>query len=314
MKKIKEKLIRKYSANPRKPLELVREGIDNDVYIFHNRNNTKIIARINKTGRIPSLKFEVKLINKLVKSNVPTAKIVPTKDGEYFKKVNSRQAIICFEYVEGTPIDCGPEYTPKISLVKQAGAALGQFHQATINLNLEEKRKRTIYTELEKALINSKNIIHTFQGGKLFINEVKNALKKAKKESSKSPQGVIHNDYNTSNILFKNKKLQAILDLDWACPGPLLMDVGYGAMSWSTAEKDAKPDKKSFNTFINSYNSISPVKVKFNDNLWFWTAYSCLYLSCSFLSRMAIDNEYNLTSVKQSHMYQRFLHYIEKIV
>ncbi|MFO8053349.1 MAG: phosphotransferase [Candidatus Omnitrophota bacterium] len=312
MKKIKEILIREYSAKPKKSLELVREGIDNDVYIFYNRNNTKIIARINKTGQIPSLKFEVELINKLVKSKVPTAKIVPTTSGKYFKKVNSRQAIICFEYVEGAPIDYGPEYTPRLSLVKQAGAALGQFHQATINLNLEEKRKRTIYSELEKALINSRKIINTFQDAETFINEVKKTLEKAKKGVFKSSQGVIHNDYNTSNILFKNHKLQAILDFDWACPGPLLMDVGYGAMSWSTAEKDAKPGKKAFSAFINSYNSTSPIKVNFNNSLWFWTGYSCLYLSCGFLSRMAIDNEYNLTSVKQSHMYRRFLYYIKK--
>lgn len=312
MEKIKEILIRKYSANPKKPLKLIREGIDNDVYIFYNRSNAKIIARINKTEQIPSLKFEVKLINKLVKSNVPTAKIVPTTSGEYFKKVNSRQAIICFEYVEGTPIDYGPEYTPQISLVKQVGAALGQFHQATINLNLEEKRKRTIYTELEIAISNKKEIIDTFKDGQIFINIANKTLQRAKEKEKQAISGIIHNDYNTSNILFENTKLQAILDFDWACPGPLLMDVGYGAMSWTTAEKDVKPNKEAFEVFVDQYNENSPTKADYDKNFWFWTAYSCLYLACGFLSRMAIDNEYSLTSVKQSYMYRRFLHYIEK--
>ncbi len=313
MKKVKQILVDNYRADPKKPIKLIRDGIDNDVFTFYTLNKEKIIGRVNKTEKIPSLKFEVSLINKLIRQNVPTAKIIATKDKKLFIKITPNQALVCFEFIEGTPINYGPVYIPEIKLVKQAGSALGQFHQATLNLDLKEKRKRTIYTELENALNNQSNIINTYNNGQSFINEVKNVLRKTKHKEFKSPHGIIHNDYNTSNVLFKENQLLAILDFDWACPGPLLMDVGYGAMCWSTAEKDAQPNKSAFNIFIKSYNSTSPIKVNFDNNLWFWTAYSCLYLACGFLSRMAINNEYNLTSTTQSHMYRRYLYYLNKI-
>ncbi len=314
MDQIKQILVDNYSADPKQPVDLIRDGIDNDVYTFYTLDNQKVIARINKTGKIPSLKFEVKLVEELINQNVPTAKIIPNSEQKLFTKISSTQALVCFEFIQGKPIDYGPDYVPEEDLVNQAGSALGQFHHATLNLNLDESRKRTIYTELENALNNKTKIINTYNDGKSFIYEVKTALEKAKNKEFESPDGIIHNDYNASNVLFKNKQLQAILDFDWACPGPLLMDVGYGAMSWSTAEKDTEPNKKAFNAFVNNYNSTSPLEVVLDGNFWFWTAYSCLYLGCGFLTRMANNNKYNLTSTTQSHMYRRYLHYIKKTI
>jgi Ser/Thr protein kinase RdoA (MazF antagonist) len=312
MKCIKQILVDNYSADSKEQINLIRDGIDNNVYTFRTLDNQKLIARVNKTGQIPSLQFEVNLVKELIDRNVPTAKVVPSKNNELFIEITPKQALVCFEFIQGHPIEYGPDYVPKTSLVKQAGSALGIFHQATLNLSLKIARKRTIYTELENSLTNQTNIINTYNDGESFINGVKDTLSKAKSNKYDSPAGIIHNDYNTSNVLFKNMNLQAILDFDWACPGPLLMDVGYGAMSWSTAEKNTKPNETAFCTFISSYNLTSPLNVILNNKFWFWAAYSCLYLGCGFLNRMAVNNQYNLSSSSQSHMYKRYLYYLKK--
>lgn len=303
-------LSKNYSFDNSQDLTLLRKGTDNDVYVFFSKNGKKIIARVGKRKIASSIKFEIGLIEALIRNRVAVAPVVKTLSKKEFVELSDGTAIACFEFVNGKPVELNNNI-PDVSLIKQAAKALGKFHQATINLNLNPTGRRTIYSEFERALELKQKIVVMFTDGKEFIGNVKETLERAK--DIKTVWGIIHNDYNPSNILFQNSKLMSIVDFDWACPGPFLIDVGHGAVTWSTKEEEIEPDEKDFDEFIRSYRQISPLG-KFNDQeLYFWAAYSCLYLAANFICDSTINNKYGITRTDQSWMYKRFKYYRNRL-
>lgn len=295
-----------YSFDEEKGITLLREGTDNAVYSFFDSEGKRNIARVGKRKTSESIDFEIKLLNVLVEKGVKVAPVIKTIEGKDFVDKNGN-AVACFEFIEGETTTIDDKISEKTDLIIQAGKALGEFHKATLNVSIPSEKRRTIFSEMDRVLDKPEKIKEMFEGGEEFIDDVKKSLDVAK---LKTPDwGIIHNDYNASNVLFKDSKVSAILDFDWACQGPLLMDVGYGAMAWSTPDKITEPNIEAFEGFINGYNSTGPIKINKDKDFYFWTAYSCLYLAANVLCDAFFDNRYNLKSVNQVWMCRRFKYF-----
>ena len=295
-----------YSLDTAKEIKLLRKGIDNDIYLFFSEDGEKQIARFGKRDISNSIEFEVKLINELVKYGIRTPSIIKTKDGNNFVNLSGGKVLLCFEFVEGkSPVQEGN--VPKVSQVNEAARCIGEFHRATMNLDLDVSGRRTMFSELERVNELKSPIKELFKDSEEFISDTNRMLEFGQKVKFK--QGIIHNDYNPTNVLFDNSDLVVIVDFDWACKGPLLIDVGYGAVTWSTEEKEIKPDWKKFNKFITSYKEIGPIRNFQKKELYFWSAYSCLYLAANFICDSVKENRYSIKSTKQSWMYKRYKYY-----
>lgn len=296
-----------YSADTNQPVELIREGVDNNTYSFYTRAGRKVVSKINGREKPEFVAGEIALIESLKKGGARVATVITAIDGSDYKILNNK-TVVCFEFIDNNPIDHGSKYQADINRVGKAGYALGKFHGVSIKLKLDSKHRKTIFSELERAILNRKKIMNNYKGGDKFIKDVENALIKSKKGSF--DWGVIHNDYNISNVLFKESRMKAIIDFDLACNGPLLMDVGFGAASWSTANGSVVPQEEAFKSFINGYNKSSPIKVTKDRKLYFWTAFSCLNIACDLLCDSLTNNIYSISDVNQSWMYGRYKHYI----
>lgn len=303
MKELHKFLVDNYSASSKKLPTLIQKSVDNETYLFITNTNQKKIVRISHTKKITAINNEVKLISQLQLCGIKTPAIVMSAKGKLCQLFNGNP-VVCFDYIDHDNIT--DEYNK--NAIYQAGRALGEFHSKSRNIGYQNGRH--VYSEYERTLKNYQDIIRTYSNGKVFIDNVKKTLNKAK--INKDKYGLIHNDYNVANVLFKKNKLQSIIDFDLSCEGPLIIDVAYGAVCWSTKNGEFNPQKDDFKQFVKAYNDSSPFKVKIDEKLFFWAAFSCLSIACDLLCDSLKDNNFNIKDIYDSWMYRRFEYYINK--
>lgn len=305
-----EVIIEKYGFNKPIRFKLLREGIDNDVYLIHNEN-TKAIIRISKRNMAGSLEYEADLINSLRRLNIPVPVIIRTLKGEFFLTIEDT-VVTCFEYIDHDETIVSTNNKPEISIIKQTGAMLGRLHSESSLIQLKNSKRRTIYTEIDRALQIKNTLLVKLGGGKEYVKLLEQYKKYAQNTSSSLPAGIIHNDYVPGNILFKQDKLVAIIDFDWACYAPLIKDVGLALAVWSYPDGATNYWKDIFAAFIDSYNKESPHKILENDDLIRWICFSCISDSATYFADLAVGNP-GISNVLQSRSYKRFI-YFEKML
>lgn len=300
MKKIPSFLLKTYNGNPNEEILFVRQGVDNDMYSFFDLSGQKKIIRVSRNKSIKDVKKEKELLEELYAAGAKVLTIVKSVNNREVTILNG-QPVICFNYIENDPrVDSNEVY--------QAGLALGEFH--TVSKNIHSQLSRTLFTEYDRALKNQEIIPKTFIGGQEFILDVKRTLTLSKEKTAKT--GFIHNDFNNTNVLLKNGKVEYIIDFDLSCQGPLIADAAFGSVSWSTKNGEYLPDKNNFHSFVDGYNQSAPIKFGVNTDFCFWAAFSCLSIACDLLCDCLENNTFNITDVNQSWMYQRFRYYISK--
>lgn len=289
---------------------LLRQGIDNDMYTLEN-GVKKILIRISKRDLGESIIFETILLEKLNKKDIPVSKIIKTKKGRSFLNINGT-TVTCFEFIEHQDIIVELDNKPELSIVQQAGKALGQLHTSCLDINIPSKNRRTIYTEVERALKIKNFIKNTYEGGKDYIEQLETYVSFAKEKDGTLKKGVIHNDYIPGNVLFNNNDLKVIVDFDWACYAPLVKDVSLALVIWSLPDNFTKHWEDVFSVFLESYNQTSPYIIKRNSDLFKWICFSCLSDSATYFADLGRENK-NITRITQNRRYKKFLYFKEYI-
>ncbi|NMB57140.1 phosphotransferase [Candidatus Beckwithbacteria bacterium] len=292
-------------------LSLVRDGFDNDLWEVKTKDN-KFALRVGKRKLGQAIKFEVDLIKHLEKNKLNVPKIIQTLKKESFVLAKDDSALILFDFIEGKSLEVDPDHKPDLEIVHKAGTLLGNFHKYSLSFNSNIKR-RSIFTEFERALVREKLIVKKLHGGEKFIKEVKEYIDWSK--SSDFPKGIIHNDYQPANIMVDEKQNITMIDFDWASPGPFAKDVGLALALWSYPNKGEQHLKKHwddvYEEFLNGYNLTAPQKFKNDRDLIKWINFGCLSDTATFLADLPEDDT-KITEVTQCRRYLKFL-YFDKI-
>ncbi len=305
MKKLHNFLVENYFADPKNIPSFIQKGVDNDSYSFITTSGEKKVARISRNKKLEELLWEFELMSELRKNNARTVNIFFPANKKNCLLFNSNP-ITCFDFIEHIPT------VNNTKLVYEAGVTLYEFHQVSKQIKLNIQNNRTIFTEYKRVLANQDIIAEKYVNGDYFIKNVKKVFDIAEKQ--KIDCGIIHNDYNTANVLFNKDKIPTIIDFDLSCYGPLIMDVAYGAVCWSTKNGDYLPDVDMFKQFVEGYNKFAPHKINIDGLFFFWAAFSCLSIACDLFCDSLVSNTYDIKNVSQSWMYQRFEYYIDKSV
>ena len=70
---------------------------------------------------------------------------------------------------------------------------------------------------------------------------------------------LIHGDYRAQNLKFDGSGIRAILDLDTACPGSRMYDLGYALVFFPAVYQDTPLTSNQQSVFLRAYESISPL-------------------------------------------------------
>lgn len=282
----------------------LRESSDNNVFILLTNNERKCIVRVSKRDVSEDVVFEISFIHLLSEQGVAVPKIIKTKKDELFIAVN-RYAVVMFEFIDGYHIEITPNKKPDLNGVREAGQMLARIHNAASIMKIDSKRKRTIFSELERALACKNALIDNLEGGADFIKEINTYSNWAKKNYGH--EIIVQNDYRPGNILFKNKKITAVLDFDWACRGPAIKDLAHSLVEWSYPDGAEKHWVDAFTTFLESYNKEAKEKIELNNSLYKWMCFSCLSDTATYFVDSSVPGKKKKTS--SSYMYRKYLYF-----
>lgn len=304
--KIKIVLNKKYSFPIDLQLQLLREDPDNDVFLIKNRQDARMaVVRINKRDVKKDVLFEIAWLKNLKNKHIRVPEIIDTKTGKSFFIDKEGRVYVTFKYIEGTHLKIKPGARPDLKLVAEAAKALAKLHNTSLSINLNMPRKRTILTEISRALQIKNKFIKYSEGGDEFVKELNFYKEWAEKHGNKDY--LIHNDYRPGNVFFKRSKVLAILDFDWSCMGPAIKDVGHSLAEWSFPDGAKRHWQDIFNAFLESYNQEAKNKIKLDNNLYHWICFSCLSDAATYFADLANKNIFK--KIASSHMYRKFLYF-----
>jgi Ser/Thr protein kinase RdoA (MazF antagonist) len=297
------KILAQYDIPEITPQVLVRESGDNQVYVIGT--NKKKILRLSKKLPIEDVRFEYEALQYLAKNNFPVPGWVKTKKGNFYASTEGIGVAVLFDFLEGYHVKIDKEHFPTKEQAFTAGSKLGEISNLGQIFKSSSSRHRNIFSELERVLQNEDVFKKKFEGGTVFVEQVKEIITFAKGQNIL--KGLIHNDYRVGNVFFKTDTvINGVIDFDWSCIGPNIKDLALGVIEWSFPDGSKVPNLEVFDTFLEGYNSAADNKVIKNKNLYTWIMFAALSDAATFFCDR-LGNHNQKKNISYSYMYQKYL-------
>lgn len=289
-------------------ITLLRETEYNAVYLVHH--TPAKVLRIGYRLRQEDVQFELDLIAFLNVAKVPIAMWNRTTDGAAFVFEPSVYTAVLFDHIEGFHPRADRELLPNHEQACTGGKALALIHNAGKTFTTTAQRKRTIYSELERAL-GAKHILREqYYGGEEFISAIQSSLLFAQRYQF-SPT-IVHNDYRVHNVFFSSDvHINAVIDFDWSCVGPAVKDVAHAVLEWSFPDGRPEHNTALLEAFLSGYNSAAQDKVVYDQDFIDWVKFSALSDAATyFCDRLCAETLEK--KISRSYMYKKFCYFNER--
>lgn len=228
--------------------EVIREHYDlgrvdrpEPLQAAHQRRHRKIVVNtaqgrfLAKTYKrdpfvLDALRFQHRLSDFLDRNGVPVAKIQPTREGKRIVELET-WALELQEFVEGSSMIVSKE-TLAIS-----AETLGRFHEVCRDFPRPERDTRMWrFSEVPRASFATLYEMARTQGDPgvldgqcnriaLFLRDASDALSIEQRDRFET--GLIHGDWHSGNLIFREDRLSAVVDLEFAGDGCYLEDLAY---------------------------------------------------------------------------------------
>jgi hypothetical protein len=262
--------------------KLILEGVS-DIFILQ-RINTKVFP--NPKGIVDThLRLQSRILSQ--RDTITIAEIIPNTDGEYLTFDDEGYAWRMTSYIEDSysvdvieheweAYEAGNAYGWFANIcstlkVNEFEEAIRDFHRLSFRLR---QLKEAISGNLSKRAGSVKDLIDFYQE-----REAKLSLIETLTNEGKIPLRVVHNDTKINNLLFRDKKAVAVIDLDTVGPGILYYDYGDALRtSACTAKEDEKNldlvgfNIEAFKAFSNGYLPQVKSILSNEEREWFYLA------------------------------------------
>ena len=287
-----------------KSLSTLQDGSDNLVLKVNSTTDSSYVLRISKKEKIEKdILFEVSLSEFLSITGLPVAKIIKTKNNDFYCLIDNKNAVL-FSFCTGSKNSITPDKKPSIKIAYNGGVNLAQLHRKLIEFYKKETNygSRVLEQELLRILKYKDLFQQKFINAHAFIEQVETILNKV---SLYKKNTIIHNDFRIQNLLFNHDNIVAILDFDWACPGNNLKDLAHALVEWSFPDGAQSCWDDIFNAFLQGYESIFGEINK--QELKDWMLFSCLSDTATYLmDRIDLTTSEEKKEIR-SYMYKKYL-------
>lgn len=299
-----QKILNQYDISEVSPIEMVRESGDNHVYLIGEKN--KKILRVSKRLPIEDVRFEYETLQYLSSNDFPVPNWIKTRDGNFYASTDEFEVAVMFDFLEGYHIHIDKDNLPTKEQAYAAGHTLASIAEIGRTFKPSFPRRRNVFIELERVLQNEETFKKDFEGGEVFVEQVKEAIEFGREDES--PVGLIHNDYRSGNVFFKNDdEISGVIDFDWSCIGPTIKDLALGVLEWSFPDGKAEPDFTIFDAFLNGYNSVVKEKITKGPKLYSWIKFAALSDTATFFCDRLTSPDLK-RKVARSYMYKKYLY------
>ncbi len=211
----------------------------------HQRRHRKMVVRTSK-GKflaktykrdpvvLDALRFQHRLSDHLARNDLPVARIQYAKNGKGIVEVDD-WAMELQEFVKGESVR-----GVSTSSLTASSKALGRFHEVCRDVpvpprdarlwRFSEVPRESFQDFFDKAVEESSDaeMVEYCNDIAFFLNDAAEELSEEKRGLFET--GLMHGDWHGGNLMFRKKKLVAIVDLEFAGDGCYLEDLAY-AMS-----------------------------------------------------------------------------------
>ena len=295
-------VLKNYDLAETFPAVLLRESEDNEVFVVGEKN--KKILRISKRLPVTEIRFEYEAIACLSRGGVAVPVWLTTKTGDFYTLIDGRVAVL-FDFLNGHHVLVDKDNFPNQVQAYNAGRGLGLISNAASGFVPTSPRARNIFSELDRVIALEKVFSEQFEGGKEFVEQVREAILFAKNQ--KEVYCLIHNDYRPSNVFFNDAdEFVGVIDFDWGCVGPIIKDLALAVVEWSFPDGATEPDFKVFDEFLKGYNSVANHKCSKDKKLYSWIKFATLSDAATYFCDLADDANATKRVIK-SYMYRKYL-------
>ncbi len=298
-----KKVLETYELSEKAPINLIRESGDNFVFLIGEKEKT--ILRLSKRLPIEDAAFEYDLIKHLLSKNIPVSEIIKNKEGQHYSLLED-SVVVLFKFIDGNHVKVDKDHLPNNEQAHDAGKHLGLISNAGLDFKTNAPRRRDIFQEFSRVLKLEDYFTNNFEGGKEFLEQVKNAIEFGKNQNE--IQGLIHNDYRPSNVFFIQNKVHGVIDFDWACIGPVIKDLALAVVEWSFPDGAIEVNAEVFDAFLKGYNSVAINKIGKDQRLFDWIKFTTLSDAATYFCDLAEDPN-STKRIIRSFMYRKYLYF-----
>ena len=205
----------------------------------------------------------------LYQEGFPIPRLLPNNSGETFSvcetPLETGAVYALSEFIEGSDYDIANS-----EQLRASGEMLGRLHQQLRRFQLQiqpagPSLETELFIQLEARLSRLQPVTEKDPSAPTqidsWIDEVgilKSSVSTA--HDAESEQGwLIHGDYRAQNLKFDGSGIRAILDLDTACPGSRMYDLGYALIFFPAVYQDIPLTSNQQSVFLHAYENICPL-------------------------------------------------------
>lgn len=251
--KIKEIIKRKYNIDVYSIKKLNRGSaniysLNNDKYILKEFQSKYTMNEINK---------EIKIINHLKKDKIPVPTYIKTINNKYcftYKK----KIIILQKYIDGYTMDSNTGNKEQLlESSKYLGKIIKSLNGSKIRLKTTNIHEWYSTDALNEGIEKHKKLLNIISKDKniQIYNDLTDKIKMLEyvrdnmdfHNMSKITIMKTHGDYSVLQFIYKNNKINAIIDFVSACKMPIIWEL---IRSYSYIDKNAKDGKIDINNYV----------------------------------------------------------------
>lgn len=280
-----EYVIKKLNKKVKK-IKRFSSGIINETYLITFFDKSEIVVRIyNKERKVKEVAREIAIMEQLRKKGISIPEIYTIKNKKYlyFKDKDKKNRIaVCMEFIDGDELQPNDH-----NLIQSCAITQSKMHSILTKKDMPSKERQRGILKIKKWMdkevmlaINNKNIKKEIKSQ--ILEKYKSLLcdwKINQKSLLEIPFGIVHLDYDSSNILIKNNNISGIIDFDDVTDSPLLIDLGFSVWWWLFFNFE-KSDLKVGTEYIKSYSKNRNLTGKEKDLLSFIIRVRNMILLC----------------------------------
>jgi Ser/Thr protein kinase RdoA (MazF antagonist) len=220
------------------------------VVIVTNRGQFFLKRRNPRYCDPDQLSYDHSVLHGLAQAGLPVPHVVRTPEGSRWLRLGE-QVYEMFQFIDGQ--DFNPNSPEEIAA---AGTALGTFHRASVRLHPSGKKDWPRYFDPKvshERLVAVRQRLREGNAGDLgsftpeqvdktlayLMAQAKACTKNLPTRAYESlPHTIVHGDWNSANLRFRDHQVVGITDFDWVGHQPRLLDVADGLIYFGATREN----------------------------------------------------------------------------
>lgn len=231
-------------------------GMANHSYLVTTEAGSAYVVKQLVHQQASLLINDLAIQQQLHSHGIAAPRYLQSPDGEYVYQQDGASAVVSAR-IEGVHPSA---LTPP--LAHQMGSMLARYHQAVRSLPLPHAGWLNRRTAGPAAAASggspvAQAVLALLRAGSVLFEAL-------------LPQGIIHGDFHTGNLLVRSQSdpaIVAILDFEEAQSSPLLVDVGFGLFGSHALSSSRRRTQANVHAFLDGYEAVRPLEAVERDNL-----------------------------------------------